>query len=380
MAAEVNLSSPTPWLVDMLIRPDVVAMEAYTPIVPFEVLSQQLGRSPAEIVKLDANENPYGPSPKARAALAGLDSTVPIYPDPESRALRGAIASYTGVDAAHILAGAGADELIDLIMRLFIRPGDAIINCPPTFGMYSFDAALNGARVVSVPRRPDFSLDVAAIERKARTSRAKLLFLCSPNNPDGSLIDAADLDRLLRLPLVIVLDEAYIEFAGVPSAAARVPSTPNLIVLRTFSKWAGLAGLRVGYGIFPLSLMAHLWKIKQPYNINVAADTAARASLEDLNTLMANVQQIIDERARLAEALAAVPYLKPYPSRANFILCRVVGLDAMMLKRRLAEEAGILIRHFDKPGLRDHVRITVGRPEHTDRLLDALNCLAPVSC
>ncbi len=379
MAAEVNLSSPTPWLVDMLIRPDVIAMEAYTPIVPFEVLSQQLGRSPAEIIKLDANENPYGPSPKAMAALAGLDSTVPIYPDPESRALRAAIAGYAGVDAAHILTGAGADELIDLIMRLFIRPGDAIINCPPTFGMYPFDAALNGARVVSVPRRSDFSLDVAAIERKARASRAKLLFLCSPNNPDGSLIDAADLDRLLRLPLVVVLDEAYIEFAGVPSAAAQVPSTPNLIVLRTFSKWAGLAGLRVGYGIFPLSLMAHLWKIKQPYNINVAADAAARASLEDLDTLMANVQRIIDERARLAEALAAVPYLKPYPSRANFILCRVVGLDAMMLKRRLAEEAGILIRYFDKPGLRDHVRITVGRPEHTDRLLDALNRLAHVS-
>src|SRR5690606_41358217 len=145
-------------------------MEPYTPIVPFEVLSEQLGRDATDLVKLDANENPYGPSPRALNAISARRDAVPIYPDPESRALRAALAEYAGVGSEHILAGAGADELIDLIMRLVITPGDAIVNCPPTFGMYSFDGALNGARVVEVPRRADFSLDVEAVERAALES------------------------------------------------------------------------------------------------------------------------------------------------------------------------------------------------------------------
>jgi histidinol-phosphate aminotransferase len=356
--------------VESLVRPDIAEMEAYTPIVPFEVLSERLGRQPEAIVKLDANENPYGPSPRAREALATLDRAH-IYPDPEARALRAALADYVGVDAAHLLVGAGADELIDLVMRLFIAPGDAIVNCPPTFGMYSFDAALNGARVMSSPRREDFTLDLEEIEHAALQGGVKLLFICSPNNPDGSLLPPADLERLLGLPLVVVLDEAYIEFAGVKSAATRVPGTPNLVVLRTFSKWAGLAGLRVGYGVFPLWMMDHLWKIKQPYNLNVAADASARASLADLDWLRGNIARLQVERERLFRALQESPLLEPYPCRANFVLCRVVGVEAGALKAALEAE-GVLIRYFDKPGLRDHVRVSVGKPEHTDALLAAL--------
>ena len=363
--------------VQSLIRPDIAAMDAYTPILPFEVLSEQLGYAADDLVKLDANENPYGPSPAALEALAALKRTVPIYPDPEARQLRAALAGYVKVPPENILCGAGADELIDLILRLFIAPGDAVINCPPTFGMYRFDADLNGAHTLSIPRRPDFSLDLSAIESAIEQHQPKLLFLCSPNNPDGSTISPADLDRLLTLPLVVVLDEAYIEFADQPSAAARVLSTPNLIVLRTFSKWAGLAGLRIGYGVFPLDLMAHLWKIKQPYNVNVAADAAARASLADLDTLRANVVRLKTERPRLFDALSGLPYLDPYPSQSNFILCRVRGLDAGYLKRTLAEEHGILIRYFDKPGLTDHIRISVGMPAQTDKLIAALQSLTP---
>lgn len=353
------------------IRPDIAAMEPYTPILPFEVLSERLGRPIDQIVKMDANENPYGPSPKALQALADLGGTTSIYPDPEARKLRALLSDYVTVDAANILVGAGADELIDLTMRLFIAPGDAVINCPPTFGMYPFDADLCGARLVNVPRRVDFSLDIDAIERAAEESSPKLLILCSPNNPNGGLIPPADLERLLSLPLMVVLDEAYIEFSGAQSMAQVVPRTPNLIVLRTFSKWAGLAGLRVGYGIFPESLMAHLWKIKQPYNLNVAADAAARASLADLPALMANVERIIAERGRLIERLSAIPSLRPYPSRSNFILCKVVGMDASVLKKQL-EDQGILVRYYKTKALSDHIRISVGTPEQSDVLLAAI--------
>jgi histidinol-phosphate aminotransferase len=349
-------------------------MEPYTPILPFEVLSDQLGRPPEAIIKLDANENPYGPGPATLAALRDLQSVIPIYPDPESRQLRAQLADYLKVPTEHILAGAGADELIDLIMRLFLNPADKVINCPPTFGMYGFDADLAGAQVVNIRRGVDFSLALHEVERAALDG-AKLLFLCSPNNPDGSLILREDLERLLALPLIIVLDEAYIEFSQTESAATLVPDHPNLIVLRTFSKWAGLAGLRIGYGVFPSWMMNHLWKIKQPYNVNVAADAAARASLNDLPLLMDHVKAIIRERIRLEVELSRLTYLEPYPSHSNFVLCKVVGRDASQVKARLASDYGILIRYFSKPGLEDHIRISAGRPDQMDALLKALYSL-----
>lgn len=355
-----------------LIRPDILTMEPYAPIVPFEILSMRLGRSPESIIKLDANENPYGPGPRVLDALAHLPYPH-IYPDPESTSLRAALARDTGVPAANLLAGAGADELIDLIMRLFIRPGDGIVNCPPTFGMYAFDAAINSARVINVPRRVDFSLDISALEKALTASAAppiKLLFLASPNNPDGSVVTNSDLRRLLALPVAIVLDEAYVDFHGM-SRARWVLDYENLIVLRTFSKRAGLAGLRVGFGAFPASLMPHLWKIKQPYNVNVAANAAALAALEDEEHTARVIGLLVAERERLSRELSTIAYLQPYPSRANFILCRVTGRDARDLKM-LLEQKGILVRYFNKPGLTDCIRISMGRPEHTDALLDAL--------
>ncbi len=353
------------------IRADIAAMEAYTPTSSLEIFAEKLGFPVGKLIKLDANENPYGPSPKARAALASMAYTH-IYPDPEASKLRPLLADYVGVSADHILVGAGADELIELILQLFIEPGDVIINTPPTFSMYAFDAPLAFARVVNVERRADFSLDVDAIAAAVQETGAKLLFVCSPNNPDGSLIPAETLDRLLDLPLVVVLDEAYIEFSETASAAARVPGTSNLIVLRTFSKWAGLAGLRVGYGIFPRAIIQHLWKIKQPYNLNAAADAAARASLEDLPYLRANVQRLIKERARLETQLAKFSFLKPYPSRSNFVLCQVEEMSAADVRQRLAQEYGIVIRYYNKSRLRDSVRISAGKPEQTDALLAAL--------
>jgi histidinol dehydrogenase len=375
-------SVPSVFSVVNFIRPDIAAMKPYTPILPFEVLSKKLGRTPDQIVKLDANENPYGPSPKARAALAQAPF-LHIYPDPDSTALREALAKFTGVPLERLMAGAGADELIDLVLRAVLAPGDAVIDCPPSFGMYPFSAAVNAAQYVAVPRRADFSLDVAAIETASRSEpRAKVLFLCSPNNPDGSLIAEDDLRRLLALPVLVVLDEAYIEFAPLErrfkSAApgevghiSWVHDYPNLVVLRTFSKWAGLAGLRVGYGAFPDWLLLHLWKIKQPYNVNVAATLAAIASLDDLPYLQAQVDRVAAERDRMWARLNAVDFLEPYPTHSNFILCRVLERDAQALKQAL-EAQGVLVRYFDKPGVQNCIRVSVGRPEQTDALIEAL--------
>ncbi|MFQ5578914.1 MAG: histidinol-phosphate transaminase [Anaerolineae bacterium] len=355
-----------------LIRPAVATLQPYTPILPFEVLSARLGIPAADIIKLDANENPYGPSPRAVEAVAHFPH-MHIYPDPESGQLRQALGEYTGLSPDYLLVGHGADELIDLLMRLFISPGDSIINCPPTFGMYPFDAAVNGARVVNVFRRADFSLNLPAIQAALeRVPRPKLLFIATPNNPDGLPLAEATLQRLLKLPLVVILDEAYVEFCG-HSFIRRVAEHPNLVVLRTFSKWAGLAGLRVGYGAFPPPIINQLWKIKQPYNVNVAGQAAALASLNDRAYLQQNVAKIIAARDAFAQELAHIPWLRPYPSRANFILARVAGKEAAAVKDALARQG--ILRHYRSARLQDHLRVSIGTPAHMARLLKGLHAL-----
>ena len=358
-----------------LVRGELAALEAYTPIVPFEVLSERLGLPAAQIVKLDANENPYGPAPAVIEALAEYNF-YHIYPDPQQTELRNALADFVGVPAAHILPSHGADEMLDYLCRIFLQPGDAIVDCPPTFGMYNFDAHLAGAEVIEVWRRADYSVDVEAVERAVlerptEHGRVKLLFLTSPNNPSGTWLPDGDLVRLLRLPVMVVLDEAYVEFADHPSRASWVLQHDNLVVLRTFSKAAGIAGLRLGYGICPAWLMTELWKFKQPYNVNVAATVAGLASLRDLDYLRATVEKLKAERRRLSELLATIEHLAPQPSEANFVLCPVIGRSAKTVKEML-ERQGILVRYYNKPGLDNCIRISVGRPEQTDRLIAAL--------
>ncbi len=364
-----NLMNKKEW-----IRPDIINMQPYTPIVPFDVLSSRLGRSPDEIIKLDANENPYGPAPKALEAIRN-GRYFHIYPDPESNQLRERLSDFVQVSKARLMAGMGADELLDLVLRVLLSPEDVVVNCPPSFGMYPFSTAVNAGKLISVPRKADFSLDVAGIETAvANHPNAKVLFLCSPNNPNGSLIDDATLLQLLKLPLLVVLDEAYIEFAavsGYPSHIQWVLEYDNLAVIRTFSKLAGLAGLRVGYGAFPEWLLPHMWKIKQPYNINVAASFAALGAMDDSDWLREKTRVIVQERKRLHSKLEMIDYLQPFPSQSNFILCRVNGRSAHQLKLSL-EQYGILVRYFNKPGLDNCIRISIGRPEDMDRLVDVL--------
>lgn len=366
------MSAPLPALPQRLER-----IAPYTPIEPYEVLSERLGFAPADITKIDANENPYGISPKTRTALAELKYPH-IYPDPESRALRQALSNFTGVPAQTLLAGSGADELLDLILRAYLEPGEKVAICPPTFGMYSFDTLVNTGQVIQIPRKTDFGIDLPALLQIVKAEQPKVLFVTRPNNPDGSMPTAEEMQTLLDLPLLLVVDEAYIEFTseGGPlgeklSLIRQVEKRNNLVVLRTFSKWAGLAGLRVGYGAFPAWLITALWKIKQPYNVNVAGTQAALASLADLEWLADNVALLREERARLFKMLNGVAYLSPFPSQANFILCRVSPRSAAELKNSLAQK-GVLVRYYTSNGLSDCIRVSVGRKQDTDRLAQAL--------
>ena len=344
-------------------------MRPYAYVAPIEAATEESGLSADRIIKLDGNENPYGCSPKVKSALVEYPF-YHIYPDSEQRELRQALQSYVSAPAESIIAGSGSDELIELIMRLFIDPGDKVINCVPTFGMYQFSTDALGGKVVTIPRDSKFGVDIAQV-KKAAGKGAKVVFIASPNNPSGNVTPKEDILQLLELPVVVVLDEAYYEFSQ-KTLVPLVREHDNLIVLRTFSKWAGLAGLRVGYGVFPDKIAAHLLRIKPPYNVNAAAQVAALESLKDLDYLQSTVRAIVAERQRLLDKLAGFRKLRPWPSEANFILCSVVNHDAQSIYQEL-KRRGILIRYFNTTLLKNYIRISVGKPEHTDALVAALN-------
>ncbi|KAL9259142.1 Histidinol-phosphate aminotransferase 2, chloroplastic-like protein [Drosera capensis] len=384
------------------------------------VLSTRLGRKPEDIIKLDANENPYGHLQRQIIfpflfgtlffiLVFGALGTMKfrnIYPDPESRRLRAALADDSGLESDYILAGCGADELIDLIMRCVLDPGDKIVDCPPTFTMYEFDANVNGAAVLKVPRNSDFSLNVEHIAKVVEEEKPKCIFLTSPKqsrresvtqvhiSPNEGLFRQSTgllslpnqalkayavhiisddiLLRILQLPILVILDEAYIEFSGAESRMKWVKQHDNLIVLRTFSK---IAELRVGYGAFPLSMIEYLWRAKQPYNVSVAAEVAACAALQNPLYLENVKDALVRERERLFKPLKEVPFLNPFPSYSNFILCEItLGRDAKKLKEDLAK-MGVMIRHYDKKEPKGYVRVPVGKPEHTDALMKCLSTI-----
>jgi histidinol-phosphate aminotransferase len=268
------------------------------------------------------------------------------------------------------VAACGSGEHLDYILGLFAEPGDEVINCIPTFDMYRIRTLINGARLLNVPRDGDFAVDVGAI-KAAITPRTKLIVLANPNSPTGTLTPQADIVELLATDVPVLIDEAYYEFCG-ETVVPLVEQHGNLMVLRTFSKWAGLAGLRVGYGIFPPEVTGYLLKIKLPYNVNVAALLAVTESLRDIDYLMERVQAIIAERARLFAELNKLSWLRPYPSQANFIFCSVLKGRASTLHQRL-QQKGIIVRYFDLPRLQNSIRISVGRPEHTDALIKVLH-------
>ena len=354
--------------IERLIRPDLVDFGGYASRVSLDTLEGKVAVPSENIIKLDANENPYGCSPRISQALAAYPD-LNTYPDDGQVKLRKLLEGYTGVDAKYIVAGSGSNQLIDLILRLFLDSGDEVIDCVPTFGIYRFGTELCGGSLVEVPRDDNYAVNIAAV-KAAITRKTKVIVLANPNSPTGTLVPRQDIMELVDTGLPVVVDEAYYEFSG-QTVAPLVSQYPNLMVLRTFSKWAGLAGLRVGYGLFLPKIADYLLRIKIPYNVNVAALVAVEESLKDSDYLMNNVQSIIKERGRLFAELGKVEWLNPFPSQANFILCSVLKGEAEELRQKL-QEKGILVRYFDQPRLRNFIRISVGKPEHTDVLINAL--------
>ncbi|MBE9482973.1 MAG: histidinol-phosphate transaminase [Chloroflexi bacterium] len=354
--------------IDKFIRSDLVTFGGYSASTSPETLKGKVEVPVESIIKLDANENPYGCSPRVSQALANY-SYLNIYPDDGQTELRELLAAYTGVGAACIAAAGGSNQLIDLIIRLFVESGDEVINLVPTFDIYRFSTDICGGKLIEVPRDEDFAVNVDAV-KKAISKKSKLIFLANPNSPTGNVTPQKDILEIADTGVPVVVDEAYYEFSG-ETVVPLVSQYDNLMVLRTFSKWAGLAGLRVGYGIFPPKIADYLLKIKIPYNVNVAALVAVEESLKDIDYLQGRVRTIVAERERLFGELKKLRFLKPFPSQANFIFCSVLNGKASELQQKL-QSKGILIRYFDRPLLRDCIRISVGKSEHNDALIKAL--------
>jgi histidinol-phosphate aminotransferase len=357
--------------IERLVRPFLKGFTGYSAATSPETLEGKVDVPLADIVKMDANENPYGCSPRVLRALA--DSRVlNIYPDDGQQVLRRLLAGYAGTDPERIVAGHGSNTLIDLVVRLFVGEGDEVIVNVPTFDLYRFSTEICGGRVVNVARDADFAVRVKAV-KAAVTPKTRLIFLAAPNNPTGNIVPRRDIIEIIETGVPVVVDEAYYEFSG----ETVIPLTAeynNLMVLRSFSKWAGLAGLRVGYGVFPPRIAAYLMAIKIPYFVSMAGEIAIRESLADIDYLQGRVKAIIGERARLVAELKKISWLKIYPTQANFIYCAVLKGSAAEIHQKL-QKKGVLVRYFDKPLLKNSIRVSVGKPEHTDTLMAALRSL-----
>ncbi len=351
------------WLTDIA-RPEIRALKAY------EHALWEPG-----LVRLHANELPWRSS--GDTSIAGLNR----YPEPHPHQLTAALARFYGVGPEMLLAGRGSDELIDLLIRSYCRAGqDAVIICPPTFGMYGVAARIQGALVLEVPllRDAGYAFDAAALSERC-DREVKLVFLCSPNNPTGNRLDGQGLLALARTfagRALLVVDEAYVEFADAPSLSSAITDHPGLIVLRTLSKAHGLAGARCGALLGNAAVVALLRKVIQPYAVTQLTIEAVLRSLEPaaLEQSRARVATIKIERARVAAALADIRgVIKVWPSEANFLL--VEFQDAAAALQR-AHGAGLLVRDLRAAaGLARALRISIGSSEQNDRLLSSLRGL-----
>jgi histidinol-phosphate aminotransferase len=351
----------------MKVHPDIESLVPYSPGKPIEELQRELGLT--SVIKLASNENPRGPSPKALAVLADAATTLHRYPDGSAFRLRTALAERWKVSLDQVVVGNGSDEIIGMLVRAFLPPGDEAVMADQTFVIYHMEVTAAHGRPVVVPLR-GFRHDLPAMA-DAVTPRTRLLFLCNPNNPTGTMVTASEVDRLMaRIPkkVIVVFDEAYFEYvqaADFPDSLGFVRQHRNAIVLRTFSKIYGLAGLRIGYGVTTPEIAGYLNRVRPPFNANSLAQRAAVAALDDEEHV---TQSRLLNRAEMAVMKTGLERLgfRPVPSEANFLYFDC-GRDGRTVFQALLKE-GVIIRHIEGRML----RVTIGLPEENRRFLDAL--------
>jgi histidinol-phosphate aminotransferase len=355
-----------------LAKPHVRELEPYPPGKPIEELERELGVS--DSVKLASNESPLGPSRRAVEAIFAEAEGLNRYPDGSCHYLREALAEALGVGGDSLVFGTGSDEILELVAKAFLGPGDEAAFPWPSFAMYPIVARGMGAEPVRAPLDAELRADVDAL-LAAVGKRTRVVFLANPNNPTGTSIGAAEFARLLgglSERVVLVCDEAYFEYvrrADFPDALAEIPKRPTLLILRTFSKIHGLAGLRVGYAVGDPELIGVLERARHPFNVNSLAQAAARAALADSD----HVRRVRDVThaglAQLERGFGGLG-LRYAASDANFLLVEV-GPDAKGIYERLLRE-GVITRPLGAFGLSEHLRVTAGLPEENERLLAAL--------
>lgn len=336
------------------VRPTIRRMHGYIP-----------GEQPQDkrYIKLNSNENPYPPSPHVLDALhQAIGADLCLYPDPVANRLRDAAAARYGFRRENILVGNGSDDLLTMLMRTFVDPGDQVAFPTPTYSLYDILVSMQDGVVVQIPYPSTFAIPPALAEVDA-----KLIFLCHPNAPSGVLHSRAQVEELAQKARgVLVIDEAYVDFAD-ETALPLVHRYPHVVVLRTFSKSFSLAGMRIGLAFGHPDLINELLKVKDSYNVDRLSIVAAVAALEDYNWMRRNVEKIRATRGRLAAALPELGYFV-YDSQTNFVLARQAGVNQAGMYHAV-KERGFLIRYFSTPDLSDCLRITVGTDEQIDQLL-----------
>lgn len=350
---------------------NVWELVAYKPGKPIEETAREQGMAPQDIVKLASNENSLGPSPLALESMQKAVAGVHIYPDGASFALRSRLAADYGVRFEQTAVGNGSSELIELLGHAFLKPGTEVVAADYSFAMYAIVSKLFGASYVSVPNKPDWTHDLEGMLR-AITPQTRLVFITNPTNPVGSMVGQAEIDAFMEaVPphVTVVFDEAYMEFASEPvETAGFVRSGRNVVVLRTFSKAYGLAGVRVGYAITTEEIAGLLNKARSPFNVNLIAQVGALAALDDAEHLRRSVEMVNAGRAAYYAAFNAMG-LEYVPSHTNFILVRV-GDGAQVYAEALRR--GVITRPMGGYGLPEYIRITIGNEAENGKCLAVL--------
>jgi len=354
-----------------LTRPEVEQLVPYTPGKPIEELERELGIK--DSIKLASNENPLGPSPMAVKAIEQYARMVHRYPDGNAYYLKAELSKRLQLSEKQIIIGNGSNELIELAVRTFLLPGEHAIQAAPTFLMYEKVVAGAGGKMVSVPLS-DLRADLKAISKAIRPE-TKIIFINNPNNPTGTALLKNEMTSFLRaIPqdLVIVLDEAYIEFASDPALArgeSLLEYYPRVVVLRTFSKLYGLAGLRVGYGFGSEQVIDYMNRVRQPFNVGSIAQAAARAALMDTEFVSKTLKTVRGGLSYLYHELELLG-LEFVPTQTNFFLIKVPigGRKAYELLLR----EGVIVRSMEAYDLHEYIRVNVGLPEENERFIGSL--------